>query len=197
MALKRFDTYMKTVDFLEQRKVETQNIIEIVSSEFKDLSQKTFNTKPAPNKWSVAECFMHLNQTLEIYIPQMVKKVEEKEKYLGQRELFKYSLAGKMAVKSMLPKSDQSIPFKMKTFGELKPKQSDGDRNKILDEFIEFQNMTIVVIDGLEGMSLTKPRIKTAAGSILKMCIGDALHFMVAHNQRHIVQAQNVLKIIH
>jgi hypothetical protein len=45
-------------------------------------------------------------------------------------------------------------------------------------------------------MSLEKPKIVTAAGPILKMRFGDALHFMVAHNRRHILQAQNVLKII-
>ncbi|MCG8311153.1 MAG: DinB family protein [Cytophagales bacterium] len=187
---------MKTVDFLEHRKKETLEIISSVKKEFAELDPNKFNTKPSPEKWSIAECFIHLNQTLDIYIPQMVKKVKDKEKYKGQNEFFKYSLVGRMAVRSMLPRPDKSIAFRMKTFGNLKPKRSEGERDKILNEFLGFQTSIIHVIEGLDGLSLTKPKIITAAGSILKMCIGDALHFMIAHNQRHILQAQNVLKII-
>ena len=84
----------------------------------------------------------------------------------------------------------------MKTFGKLKPKISVGNKNEILDQFLNFQESILEVIEGLYDMNLTKPKIVTAAEPILKMRIGDALHFMVAHNQRHILQAQNVFKII-
>ena len=67
---------------------------------------------------------------------------------------------------------------------------------EVLNKFIKFQKDIVYAIDNCDNMSLEKPKIVTAAGPIIKMRFGDALHFMVAHNQRHILQAQNVLNII-
>ena len=187
---------MKTTEFLKARKDETLAIIEIVKIEFESLDQKLFNTIPAPKKWSVAECIQHLNITLNIYIPQMVLAVQNKNQYFGQKENFRHSFIGKMAVKSMTPKENNEIPMKMKTFKILKPDLFEYSKQEVFDRFFSFQKDIISIIDGCDQMSLEKPKIVTAAGPILKMGFGDALHFMVAHNQRHILQAQNVLKII-
>jgi uncharacterized damage-inducible protein DinB len=188
---------MKSEYFLEEREKETHEILDIVKSEFSTLSSDQLNTKPASDKWSISECLAHLNLTLKIYIPQMQKVVNEKENYGLQKENFSYSAIGKLAVKAMQPKADKSIGFKMKTFKRLNPKRSEIDAQAAIANFLDFQRITIEVIHGLKNTSLTKPKIVTTAGPILKMGIGDALHFMVAHNQRHIVQAQNVFKIIY
>ena len=187
---------MKAAEFLELRKKETEKIIDIVKEEFLILDSDIIDAKPSEDKWSIAECFVHLNKTLAIYIPQMVERTKEKQKYIEQDKTFKLSWIGKMAVKSMTPKPDSSIPFKMKTFKTLKPNMSKSNSYEILNEFLGFQNMMLNVIEDLDGMSLTKPKIVTVIGPIIKMRIGDALHFMVAHNQRHITQAKNVLRII-
>jgi uncharacterized damage-inducible protein DinB len=187
---------MKSQYFLEEREKETLEIVGIVESEFSALTADQLNIKPAGDKWSISECLAHLNLTLNIYIPQMQKVVEEKEKYGIQKENFSYSAIGKMAVKAMQPKTDKSIGFKIKTFKRLNPERAEMDARATMNSFLDFQRATIEVIHGLKNTSLSKPKIITAAGPILKMGIGDALHFMVAHNQRHIVQAQKVSKII-
>lgn len=187
---------MQSIEFLYLRKKETQHLIEIVESEFLNLNPILFNTKPSDKKWSIAECLQHLNLTLDIYIPQMTEIIKQKEKFGNQNEYFKHSFIGRMAVKSMTPKPDNNITFKMKTFKNLTPVLSNSDKNEILDNFLNFQDSTLNVIGGLNKINLTKPKIVTAVGPFLKMSIGDALHFMVAHNQRHILQAQNVLREI-
>ncbi len=187
---------MKSIEFLDLRKNETVTIIETVKEVFKVLDEKAFHTKPSADSWSISECFIHLNLTLKYYIPQMVKIVHQKDKYPKQTDSFKYSILGKLAVKSMTPKPDQTIPYKMKTFVKLKPDLSEGNQHEILQEFLELQENTLDVIDHLKSMSLKKPKIVPFTGPLVKMSIGDALHFMVAHNQRHLAQAQNVLNII-
>ena len=187
---------MKSAEFLDLRKKETLEIIEAVNTIFELLDDASFNKKPSMEKWSIGECFQHLNLTLNIYIPQMMELVEQKEIYPKHTDTFSHSFLGKIAVKSMTPKKDSTIPYKMKTFGDLKPLKTHGGQKSILDDFLAFQEDILYMITALSDMSLTKPKITTAAGKWLKMGIGDALHFMVAHNQRHLQQAQNVLKII-
>ena len=149
---------MKTTEFLKARKNETLAIIEIIKNEYENLDPKLFNTIPAPKKWSVAECIQHLNITLDIYIPQMLDVVKNKNKYLGQNEYFRYSLIGKMAVKSMAPKENNKIPMKMKTFKILKPIEIEYSKQEVLDKFISFQKDIISLIDGAENMSMEKPK---------------------------------------
>lgn len=187
---------MKSTEFLAARKSETLAINEIVANEFEILDQKLFNAKPGPKKWSVAECIQHLNITLQIYVPQLVSAVKNKHQFTGQRQIFTHSFIGKLGVNSMSPKANNEIPRKMQTFKKLKPKELEYEKREVLDNFLGFQNDIISVIEGTDNMSLEKPRIVTAAGSFLKMRFGDALHFIIAHNQRHVLQAQNVLKII-
>lgn len=187
---------MKTIDFLTERKNETHDLIQLVNNEFSTLQDRLFYTKPEPKKWSVAECLDHLILTLDIYIPQMVQIIDNKGKYIGQKENFNYTILGRLAVKSMKPKKGNIIPFKMKTFKNLIPLKEGGKKQEIIERFVKFQKEIINVIGGLKDVNLEKPKIITAAGPILKMRLGDALHFMVAHNQRHILQAQNVLRKI-
>ena len=187
---------MDSNEFLDLRNNETINIIENVKKVFEVLDEQVFHSKPSPESWSISECFVHLNLTLKYYIPQMVKITHQKDKYPKEKGSFTHSIIGKLAVKAMTPKPDQRIPFKMKTFAKLNPDFSVGNKHEILHEFLDFQEITVGLCENLKSMSLKKPKIVPFTGPLVKMNVGDALHFMVAHNQRHLLQAENVLKII-
>lgn len=187
---------MEIADFLRERRIDVEKQTAIVNDEFVSLDKESLNRKPSPDKWSIAECFQHLNLTMEYYVPQMLDAVQNKDQFPQSSNSFKQSLFGKLAVRSMMPQPEKGIQYKMKTFKSLDPANSDLDIETV-QHFLNFQDHMLQVIDGLRDMSLSKPKIVTIIGPLLKMRIGDALHFMVAHNQRHIVQAQNVLKIIH
>ncbi len=183
-------------DFLDQLKNTTIELSDTTKDQFLSIDPAILNTKPSAEKWSISECFKHLNLTLEIYLPQMTTVSNNSEKYPAKSDVFKHGILGKLAVKAMKPKANNQIPYKMKTFDNLKPKNANVNPVKEIDQFLKYQNEILTIIDGLKKVNLKKPKITTAVGPILKMSVGDALHFMVAHNQRHIVQAQNVLKII-
>ena len=188
---------MTTKDFLLNREKETLELILITNEEFNPLSADLFNSKPSDKKWSIGECFEHLNLTLDFYIPKMETIIKNKKRYMGHNEYFSYGLLGRMAVTAMLPKSNKRIPYKMKTFRKLKPQQSQANKQHVIRKFLSYQKSTLDIIQELKEVNMKKPKITTVAGPMLKMRIGDALHFMIAHNQRHIVQAQQVYKIIH
>ena len=183
-------------DLLNRLKDNTAELISIAQNQFLTMDSDVLSTKPSKDRWSILECIEHLNLTLEIYIPQMNAVVKNSEKYPVKSNVFEHSFLGKLAVKVMKPKAYDQIPYKMKTFNGLNPKNVNIDPQEEINRFIKYQNELLTIIDGLKNVNLKKPKITTAAGPILKMSIGDALHFMVAHNQRHIVQAQNVFKII-
>jgi hypothetical protein len=133
---------MKSQYFLEEREKETLEIVGIVESEFSALTADQLNIKPAGDKWSISECLAHLNLTLNIYIPQMQKVVEEKEKYGIQKENFSYSAIGKLAVKAMQPKADKSIGFKHENFQKVKSCTfAQIDAQVTISQFLGFQRL--------------------------------------------------------
>ena len=186
---------MKTEDFLSELITITNELI-ASTREFLTIDPSLLIVQPSPNKWSISECYEHLNLTLGIYLPQIQEILKFPEKYPVKGEEFKHSVLGRLAVKSMQPKPDESIKFKMKTFQILKPAPSNGTSKISLGKFLDYQDQTIEVLEKAKNIDLKKPKINSAAGPILKMGVGDALHFIIAHNQRHVLQAQKVLQII-
>jgi hypothetical protein len=187
---------MKIELFLKNMEALSRDQVSITKNTFLNLDEGLLKERPLENKWSITECFDHLNLTLEIYIPQMIKVIEHPEKYTPPTEEFKHSLLGKLAVYAMEPKKDKTFRFKMKTFKNLEPQDTVVDTKNVLNDFLNYQDKTIRIIHGLRKINPAKPKIITAVGPVLKMRMGDALHFMLAHNQRHLIQAQNVLQKI-
>ena len=185
---------MKTDMFLRKMEDLARDQKSMIENTFLDLDTDLLKKRPSEDKWSIAECFAHLNLTLDIYLPQMDNAIEQTEKYTPPAEEFKYSLLGKLALYAMEPKKDKTFRLKMKTFKKLEPQQSDLNSKEELNHFIEHQEKTNQIIEDLKKINIGKAKIITAMGPLLKMRIGDALHFMLAHNQRHILQAQNVLQ---
>lgn len=187
---------MKTTDFLNVRESEIQQLTDTVKKEFLPLSIEVLNKKPAANKWSIAECLQHLNLTMDVYVTQMLDVIKKKDQFPSTSDEFNLSFMGRMGVKAMQPKEGQKISYTMKTFKVLNPEVASSEYDP-LAKFLEYQDHLLSVTSSLRHMSLTKPKITTIVGPLFKLSIGDALHFMIAHNQRHILQAQKVLQIIH
>jgi len=186
---------MKATVFLDELKAITKELTE-QCGQLLLIDHNLLNVRPERNKWSIAECFEHLNLTLEIYLPQIQEILKQPEKYPRKNETFKHGWMGGFAVKAMQPKADDRLTFKMKTFARLNPSPAENDAASKVKKFNDWQEQTLEVLNKVEDIDLKKPKINTAVGSILKMGVGDALHFVIAHNQRHVLQAQKVLQKI-
>ena len=59
---------------------------------------------------------------------------------------------------------------------------------------INLEAETLGLVKTARTADIQKPKIISAAGSILKLRAGDALRFVIAHEQRHVLQAQKILE---
>jgi hypothetical protein len=92
----------------------------------------------------------------------------------------------------MLPKSNMKT---MNTFTSKNPINSKLEKETVLLGFINQQEEMLALLDTAKNKDLTK--IKTSITlPLLKFRLGDTFRFVIYHNQRHIVQAQKVLKTI-
>ena len=183
-------------DVLEEilNKIEVQK--KNVESVFYYQSEDQLLVKKTPEKWNALQCFEHLNLSNEHYIREICKVLPSVKS--SSNKAFKSGVIGAYMTKSMKLK-DGEVSNPMKTFKNVRPHSEviEGNIAKaqpIFTDFFadlaEYKNIT----NSLKGKDIQSLKIKSLIGSVVKFKVGDALLFMMAHNERHIQQALNALK---
>lgn len=171
---------------LKDRTAKNISAVEI----FRNQSEEDLNFHPAPGAWSVLECIEHLNFYGNFYIPEMEKQIAASP--YPPEKFFKSGLLGNFFAKSMLPKEKLN---KMKTLKSQNPLGKQLDRS-VLDVFIDQQLQMISLLKKAESVSLSKTKTGISITKYLRLRLGDTMRVVIYHNQRHVKQAQNVLKAL-
>lgn len=176
---------------------ETETSIKTVSEKFTHLTEEQFNYKIAPEKWSIAECFEHINIANKHYHNLFREKINTYPKNT-QKESFKSGKMGAYFTKMLKPVNDE-IKKPIKTIKKFKPatdlkKASAINGAETVSYFLKEQKELLTLLEESKKVDLEKVRIKSALGSWLLFKLGDAFMFIIGHTQRHIIQAENVLK---
>ena len=145
------------------------------------------NYKENKESWSVLECIQHLNLYSDFYLPEIKVQIE-KSAYTSD-ELFKSGLLGNYSANMMLPGENMK---KMKTFSNKNPLGSQLD-SKVLERFIEHQDMMIELLNQSRSVSLNKTKTCISISKWIRLKLGDTFRFVINHQERHILQAKRTL----
>lgn len=156
------------------------------AEKFKNLPTEKLNWRVAQESWSILECFEHLNLYGDFYIPEIKKRIENKNKL--SKENFKSGFFGNYFAKSMLPKERMN---KIKTFKNKNPICSKLDKTTI-ERFISQQEEMLNLLDKSRKIDLNKTKTAISISKLIKLKIGDTFRVVVYHNERHIVQANKI-----
>ncbi len=176
-------------DLIEDLIQRTQKVINEVEG-FKKMDTSQLNWKENAEKWSVLECIEHLNRYGDFYTPEITKRIQAGKK--GQpTDTFKSGfLLGNYFAKSMLPKEKLNT---MKTFKSMNPVGSNLDKST-LDKFITHQKKMLDLLNNARNIDMNKTRTSISISNMIKLKLGDTFRVVIYHNQRHIIQAKNVIK---
>ena len=155
--------------------------------DWKNQSEDALCWKPGPQSWSVLECLAHLNRYATYYLPRL-EKAASKTPGNGWAD-FKSGTLGGYFVRSIKPGSK---PFKT-------PNKLDFNGKELskaeLDIFLANQAKYLALASQLDGVNLRRNKIVIEVLPILRMKIGDAFLFNLYHQERHLLQASQVLKL--
>jgi hypothetical protein len=168
-------------------------LIKAGSSAFLRLTDEQLGFSPGPGTWSIVEVFSHLSLSNEIYIRYILPKVTLAPD--RPQEAFRSSWLGDLAYEKIVPRADGSI-FKMKTAKAVLPAKPKEDLKEVLHNF----HRTCDAMDDILRHSATKDlrriRIPFHFVQLLHFSLGETLRFIVAHNERHLLQAQRLVPIV-
>ena len=167
---------------------ELEKISKNAQKTFGNLSPEQLNWKPAPESWSVGQCFEHLIKTNELFFPEL-----EKIKSGGRKNSFweNYSpftsFFGRMLTKSM-----QKDERKYKTStAATPPSEIQAD---IIKEFSKHQAELVEKIRELESADWKKTVVTSPFLKIATYNLTDGFNIVVEHERRHFRQAERVLQ---
>lgn len=143
---------------------------------------------PQPGKWSFLECIAHLDLTYQDYLPRLEAAIEKGRHLKGTH--YKQGFFGKMMINSMLPK-DGKLKMKVKTFAKFTPEPTDGLDVSIIDGFLAKHRQFLALLEAAQPLHGGRIRLDSAIGRLLRFRLGDCCAFLVGHNERHWIQAQN------
>ncbi|WP_421830623.1 DinB family protein [Larkinella sp.] len=179
-------------DLLDQLARETQTLVEQVLTEFSPLSVDELNRQPAPDRWSIAQCLEHLNSYGHYYLPQLETAVLKGETgSIRPTSTFRSGWLGNYFANSMRPKTDGSIALKMKAVKEHTP-VSDLNASAVLAVFLEQQHALLELLERAKQVNIQKLRIPISIARFIRLSVGDTFRFLIAHEQRHVLQARRV-----
>ncbi len=162
----------------------------LVSKVYQNLDTQTLSTPSATGGWSIAQCFAHLNSYGDYYLPQIQKNLI-KNQTSPTDHLFKSTWLGNYFTQLMLPGEKMK---KMKTFKAHVP-AAQPDGYAAVAEFLQQQETLLQLLKQSKEKNLNAIRIPISISTIIRLKLGDVFGFIIAHNERHLAQAERNLAI--
>lgn len=171
----------------------TQKNIEVVEKKLSHLSEEQKTWRSSADVWNVLEICAHLNEYASFYHNVFKDKIE-KTKFKSPRETFTSSPLGRSAWRSMKLGRANNVKRKFKSpknhNPSLAPELVSG--NDIAD-FLSNQKEMLEIVDLARTVSLRRVKVPISISRIVRLRLGDALMFVIYHNQRHVQQVLNLI----
>ena len=133
-----------------------------------NLNEDQLKWRPDQGFWNISEVLSHLNEYSRYYQPTFKKKIAS-TRFTSTKEAFLSSPLGRSAWKSMKLGNVKNIKRKFKAQKGYNPS-----------------------IDS-QTVNMKRVKIPISISKIVRLRLGDALLFVVYHNERHVQQIANLV----
>jgi hypothetical protein len=180
-----------TVDF-DQCAEEIEKARRRAEELVRGLTPEQLIKRPQPGKWSIAECLVHLNATggvMQSFMEEAIAR-GKRDNVLGTGP-FDIGFKGRMFVWLAEPPPRIRIPAPRR----VRPPARIDDPLKLLPDFLKVQDGWERLIRESAGLHLSKLKIAPRF-SAFRARLSAAMPWMLAHQRRHLWQAENVKRQI-
>ncbi len=156
---------------------------------FLERGEQAFHQRPAAAAWSAAECVQHLSLTTRAYLPMIDAALATTDtRGVGADHRYRPDLLGRFLAWLLAP------PFrtKTKTASPFVP-VAVGTGAEVIAEFHGLQEDLVQRVQRCRGRDLERIRLASPFNARVKYNMYSAFLILVAHERRHLVQADRAL----
>ncbi|HEX7286231.1 MAG TPA: DinB family protein [Candidatus Angelobacter sp.] len=156
------------------------------------LSSDQFVLRANPAKWSIAECIAHLNRTAKVVQKITLQGIARaKEKNIRGDGPFRLGARGRMLIWVAEPPPKFRMPAPRSVVPPLVIEQPE----KLIPDFMHAQDEWERLLQEAEGLDLARVTLGPLF-SPFRCQMSGGLMWMMAHQRRHLWQAENVKRQI-
>lgn len=182
-----------TEELIANLKQITQSNIDFVNKKCVHLGENQLEWRPNQGSWNIQEILSHLNSFSSYYHKNFKLRIKN-TKFKNVKENFVPSPLGKSAWKSMKLGRANNIKRKFKAPKNYNPSLNTSLISKdAVTQFINDQKEMIEILELSKTVNLKKVKIKISISKLVRLRLGDALMFVIYHNERHVQQIKNVM----
>jgi uncharacterized damage-inducible protein DinB len=153
------------------------------------LSDEQLHHRPSPGQWSIAEIFGHLNLCCDQYIRSILPRITLAPDYPPDRYVSGW--LGDWIYDRVMPRADGTV-FKLKTLKAWYASGETLDAREVLESFQRKCDALDDILRHAATKNLQRIRIPFYFSRAVRLRLGDTLRIVVAHGERHLLQAQRV-----
>ena len=175
---------------LEELASDTRRIL-VNFEHLRVLQPEVLTAVPPGEGWTVAQILEHLNSYNRYYHPAIESAIEAAPN--SAPVVFKAGWLGDYFTRTMLPNKKGQVANKMQSPKDHRPDR-EIDLQKVFAEFEQGMQFQLELLHRSAVKDLNGIRIPISLTKLIKLKLGDTFRFLVAHQQRHLVQIENTLK---
>ncbi len=155
----------------------------------KRLAASDLAKRPAPKRWSPAECIEHLNLTSRAYLPLIdpgIRELREKQQlspgpYRLERKARFLAWLLKPPVRMRMPTSAPFVPVELR------------DPARVIPDFAALQDKLLEQLRLADGLALDQYLIPSPFAKSMRYNLYSAFMLIAVHERRHLWQADQAI----
>lgn len=156
------------------------------------LTEEQAQWQPDPKRWSVADCFEHLNVTEEKILPHLHRTIEEAQEArdpgAALPDSFRYGFFGSLFVRMLEPPPK----FRVRAPTGYTPAAGERSFDETRARFQELREQRIRAVEACRGLHLKRVRMTSPSMRLVRLSLGQWFDFLAVHDRRHLWQARQV-----
>lgn len=153
------------------------------------LSLEDLQKRPHPKSWNILECVYHLNLYGEFYIPQFKEKIKKGKPI--KNDIYKSGWLGNYFANIMKPNKGK-IANKMPAPSDKNPIGLPLEKD-VFEIRLQQIELMINILKTAKEVDIKKSRCSITISKWITLQLGDTLHFIINHENRHTLQAVNIM----
>ena len=175
---------------LAARRRELEAVLADASAVAAGLDDRRLEWRPAPGRWSVAECLNHLNVTVTKYLPHIDEMIARaRAEGRTGRGPFRHPWIGTWFIRMLEPPPRRRLRVPG-VFAPL-PGVAPGS---LLPEFRRLREALQRRIVEADGLDLAAVSTESPAARFLTLTLGQCFAALAAHDRRHLWQVHRVVE---
>jgi DinB family protein len=177
---------------LQQRRREFEASKTEVRALVAGLSHAQFNYRPAPDRWSIAECLVHLNTAANACFPAIDRAIAAAQaRGWTSAGPFRYGWLANWMVRTFEPPVRRRFRT-AKIFRPPAPPPLGYNTADVLADYVAVRDGLVERVQRAGGLDLKRAVVISPATRLFRMSLGAYLAFLAAHDRRHLWQARQV-----